>query len=315
MKTTPLIALTLTISVCSPSSTAAAGHHDPASATKLPVPQQQTRTLGDLPEVAPSYGWPLRPFDRQHPVRGFLNDPRIGKHGSRAFHFGIDVAAPDGTPVYAVTGGKLYLAHGSLSVVSGPHHEFGYWHIVRDSSLREHQIVHRHQLLGTIAPGWGHVHFAERIGDEYVNPLRPGGLGPYTDPTVPTVEDVTVSRNADDTILLLAHAHDTTWPRVPGPWAYEPVTPALLRFRVTKVGEASAPWRTAADFREHMLDRTEFGSVYSTATTQNHEGRPGTYGFILSSAWRPAAGAYRVDVAASDTRGNTAVGSVVVRVG
>ncbi|MGZ6266594.1 MAG: hypothetical protein ACXWN4_06790, partial [Candidatus Limnocylindrales bacterium] len=45
-----------------------------------------------------SYDWPVKPFDRQHPVRAFLNDPRIGKHGSRAFHFGIDVAAPDGTP-------------------------------------------------------------------------------------------------------------------------------------------------------------------------------------------------------------------------
>jgi hypothetical protein len=43
----------------------------------------------------------LEPFDRAHPVRGYFNDPRIsGK--SRAFHFGIDIAAANGTPVYAV---------------------------------------------------------------------------------------------------------------------------------------------------------------------------------------------------------------------
>src|SRR5881394_3082422 len=69
-----------------------------------------------LPAVAAAYGWPLKPFDRQHPVRAFLNDPRIGRRGSHAFHFGIDIAAPDGTPVYSVTGGTLYLGHGSLAV-------------------------------------------------------------------------------------------------------------------------------------------------------------------------------------------------------
>jgi len=39
------------------------------------------------------YPWPLEPFDRPHPVRGYFNDPRISG-SSRAFHFGIDIAAP-----------------------------------------------------------------------------------------------------------------------------------------------------------------------------------------------------------------------------
>ena len=65
---------------------------------------RQTQTLGDEPTVAPAYGWPLEPFGRQHPVRAFLDDPRIGHEGGRAFHFGIDIAAPDGTPL--VLGGQ-----------------------------------------------------------------------------------------------------------------------------------------------------------------------------------------------------------------
>src|SRR4051794_4247082 len=73
---------------------------------------RNTHILGSLPAVAPAYGWPVKPFDRQHPVRAFLDDPRIGANGAKAFHFGIDVAAPDGTPVYAVEGGTLYLSHG-----------------------------------------------------------------------------------------------------------------------------------------------------------------------------------------------------------
>jgi murein DD-endopeptidase MepM/ murein hydrolase activator NlpD len=270
---------------------------------------RQTQTLGASPAVPPAYGWPVKPFDRQHPVRAFLDDPRIGHEGGKAFHFGIDVAAPDGTPVYAVEGGMVYLSHGSLAVVSGPHHEFGYWHIRAAANLHEHQIVHRHQLLGTIAPGWGHVHFAERIGDEYVNPLRPGGLGPYTDPVAPTVVDVAVARHGRD-FQLIAHAYDTTWPPVPGPWANEPVTPALLRWRLGSSGS----WHVAADFRRHMLDRSLFTSVYAPETRQNHQSKPGSFAFFLTRDWKPADGTYTVEVEASDTRGNRAIGTARITV-
>jgi hypothetical protein len=234
----------------------------------------------------------VKPFDRQHPVRAFLNDPRIGSHGGKAFHFGIDIAAPDGTPVYAVAGGKLYLSHGSLCVVADPGHEFGYWHIRAAAGLKEHQLVRTHQLLGTIAPGWGHVHFAERIGDAYVNPLRPGGIGPYTDPVAPTIAAVAVRPSG-----IVVYAHDTTWPPVPGPWANEPVTPALLRWRV-----GGGAWHIAADFRRRMLNRALFGSVYAPDTTQNHEGVPGNFAFYLTH--RLLRG--RIEVEASDTRGNRA---------
>src|SRR6266853_6164980 len=105
------------------------------------------QTLGHLHATGSAYGWPVKPFDRQHPVRAFLNDPRIGKNGGLAFHFGIDVAAPDGTPVYAVEGGKVFFDSAeAIAVKVGPQHEFGYWHI--DPAVKPHQIVRRHQLLG-----------------------------------------------------------------------------------------------------------------------------------------------------------------------
>jgi murein DD-endopeptidase MepM/ murein hydrolase activator NlpD len=299
-----LVAAALGAAALAPGSAQAA----PQAATQS-FALRQTQTLGNRPTVPPAYGWPVKPFERQHPVRAFLDDPRIGHEGGKAFHFGIDVAAPDGTPVYAVEGGILYLSHGSLSVVSGPHHEFGYWHVRAARNLREHQIVHKHQLLGTIAPGWGHVHFAERIRDEYVNPLRPGGLGPYTDPVAPTVVDVTVARHGP-AFQLIAHAYDTTWPLVPGRWSHEPVTPALLRWRLG----SSGPWHVAADFRRHMLDRSLFASVYAPETRQNHQSNPGSYAFLLSHDWEPADGTYTVEVEASDTRGNRAVGSARITV-
>src|SRR5215211_7553364 len=72
------------------------------------------------PATAGSYGWPVRPFDRQHPVRGFFGDPRIAgedlAHGS--FHFGIDISAPDGTPVYATVSGPVVIESAHPDVVA-----------------------------------------------------------------------------------------------------------------------------------------------------------------------------------------------------
>ena len=268
-----------------------------------------TTAIGHVRPMPASYGWPVKPFDRQHPVRGFLDDPRIGHEGGASFHFGIDVAAPDGTPVYAVDGGILHLSHGSLAVAASPGHVFGYWHVRAAAGLRHRQVVRLHQLLGTVAPGWGHVHFAERIDGTYVNPLRPGALGPYTDPIAPTVTALAVRSGARG-LDLVVHAHDTTWPPVPGPWADEPVTPALLRWRVAPAGG----WHVAADFSRRLLDRRAFRSVYAPETRQNHQGRPGDFAFFLASGWRPADGTYRIEVQAADTRGNraTATADIVI---
>src|SRR4051794_33863412 len=116
MPTTHHIRLAL-VGVCTAAATLSVTDVRPAAAApRARHLVQLIRTRGDEPPVAAAYGWPLKPFDRQHPVRAFLNDPRIGRHGSQAFHFGIDISAIDGTPVYAVSGGILRLNHGSLSV-------------------------------------------------------------------------------------------------------------------------------------------------------------------------------------------------------
>ncbi len=106
------------------------------------------------------YPWPVKPFDRQHPVRAYFNDPRI-QDASHAFHFGIDVSAPDGTAVYAVAPGKVFIEDkgNAIGVQCDDGRSFGYWHV--KPSVTQHQRVALHQLLGTIEPTWGHVHLAE----------------------------------------------------------------------------------------------------------------------------------------------------------
>src|SRR3954465_8979529 len=120
----------------------------------------------------PPYPWPLKPFDRQHPIRGFFCDPRIAG-GGKTFHFGIDIAAAAGTPVFAVAPGKVSYgspgeraANGGIVVVEANGRNFGYWHVA--PSAQPGSRVPLHGLLGHIAAqpeDWGHLHFAESTHD------------------------------------------------------------------------------------------------------------------------------------------------------
>ena len=157
-----------------------------------------------------------------------------------------------------------------------------------------------------IDKGWEHVHFAERLNGVYLNPLRPGGLGPYNDTTAPDIAAVSLVRAGNGSLTVLANAYDMPSLQVPGDWANEPVTPALLRWRVLRDGSPAGGWRTAADFRDRMIDAKLFDSIYAPATTQNHTGKPGLFCFYLSDSWKPVDGSYRIEVQAFDTRDNHA---------
>jgi hypothetical protein len=63
-----------------------------------------------------------------------------------------------------------------------------------------------------------------------------------------------------------------------------------------------------------MLDRKDFRSVYAPATRQNHKAAAGAFCFLLSNEWTPADGSYRIEVEASDTRGNRAIGRLALRI-
>src|SRR3954453_22682763 len=86
----------------------------------------------DAPARA-SYGWPDKPFHVQHAIRGSFGDPRIAGNDEAGgtFHFGVDISAPNGTPVYATLDGiaTIMTTHRDTVTVSaggGVVHE--YWH-------------------------------------------------------------------------------------------------------------------------------------------------------------------------------------------
>jgi len=276
------------------------------------------------PAGAFAYPWPVAPFNVQHAIRGAFDDPRIGEGpaglAERSFHFGVDISAPDGTPVYAVAPGTVFLYPDAVAVRQADGHEFSYWHI--DAAVTEHSFVDQGELLGYVRAGWGHVHFAESNGHTYFNPLRPGGLEPFADHTAPVVGPVELLAltgdpvSADDVhghVAVTVSAYDIPPLTPPSPWQDARWTPALVRWRLVRDGAEVLPWRTAVDFRTTWLPPPAYDGVYAPGTTQNHPGEPGRYVFWLTRDLDTATladGAYRIEVAAEDTRGNNGVATL-----
>ena len=197
--------------------------------------------------------------------------------------------------------------------VKGAIRTFGYWHV--RLIVRNHQFVMAHQLLGHIVDegGGDHVHFAERRQGEYVNPLRPGGIGPYVDRTPPTVASIEFVRNGHELapdslsgrVRIVAEIFDTTPVLVPKPWAHLPVTPARVRWSITHGSNRVVARRTAADFRDRMLPAKLYDSIYAPGTVQNFKKTSGHYRFYLAhtfAASRLPAGPCHLRIEATDTR-------------
>lgn len=293
---------------------------------------------GDQQASNGSYRWPVRPFDRQHPVRGSFADPRTvfksspTLHGvlaggcSCSLHRGVDISAPDGSPVYPVASGTVtYVNSEWVKVDSGGGQEFEYWHIRASVSVGSHVEAYQ-TVVGHIRRGSGHVHLTEVENGHAVNPLAPGHLGPYSDHTTPRVTSISFRRSETgrDTlpnlvrgrVMLVAAAEDDPTISAPDAWRGLPVTPALVTWEIRSwTGRVVLGRQVAADFRGDLPDRS-FWQVYARGTYQNmavlgHHysyAQPGSYLFKLSSAFdtrRLRDGAYDLVVTATDIRGNS----------
>jgi hypothetical protein len=268
---------------------------------------------------APAYGWPLRPFHQQHPVRGFFGDPRVDweiPHVRRAyrFHFGIDISGPDGAPVYATISGRIAVEGETVFVTRPDGVTLEYWHVVPTAKSGSWATAYQ-TVVGRIAKGWGHVHFSESRNGAHVNPLRPGAIAPFNDTTSPQVHRVRVQRgnlrvdryDVSGRVDLVGECADVTPLDVPAPWNDKPVVPALVRWRLMRSSRTILGWRTAADFRMQIPGPSAFWDVYAVGTTQNRPYRPGQYFFMLNRGWDSTSvsnGVYRLEIAVEDAAGN-----------
>lgn len=304
------------------------------------------RVQRSIPRVADgAYGWPVKPFDRPHPVRGAFGDPRtsfngpptpsgLSGPGSFSFHHGVDISAPDGTAVYAVKSGVARLRSRETVVVkSDDGVSFEYWHIV--PTVRPGQRVTAHEtVLGRIRPGgYEHVHLTEIRNGRPVNPLARGHLTPYADSTRPHVDSASFLQARNGRTLLpeflhgrvqfvISSADETALP-LPGRWKSLSVAPTRITWRIerAKDGSVVVPQTEAFDVRVTLPDR-KFWQVYARGTRQNMANfaghklwrQPGHYLFRLTASFdthRLKDDIYALVATASDTRGNSGSGRFV----
>jgi hypothetical protein len=150
-------------------------------------------------------GWPVRPQNRQHPIRGSFLDPRPDPERGGIYHDGVDIAVRDDRPergaprgrthrVFAIEGGPVFFAtpRGTRGAVHVGH--FRYGHV--DAVVQVGEIVAPGQHIAWTCQGDWHVHLGESIftgngGRIVVNPLRPGGkLQPFVDRAPPEIREI-----------------------------------------------------------------------------------------------------------------------------
>src|SRR5919204_1275723 len=279
--------------------------------------------------AASAYPWPVKPSNAQHAVRGNFDDPRALRgyvddtwDNPLSFHSGIDIQAPDGTPVYAVAPGQVTFPFREAVAVATPAATFfaplvfGYWHVV--PAVRPLQHVARGQLIGFVRPDAGHVHVSEKRYGVYVNPLRRGGIAPYRDTVPPVIDGLVFYRCGTATELrsdvvngcidLAVDAYDP--PPIPPtpPWHDVVLSPTHIGWS----GLFEGAWQPVA-YRADDVDFTRLltiplTDVYAPGTRLNGPNVRGDYRFWLARSVDTTLledGLHTISVTASDIRGNT----------
>lgn len=280
-----------------------------------------------------SYAWPVKPFDRPHPVQGNFGDPRTiflgdlrggaDAAGGFRFHNGVDISAPDGTAVYAVASGRvLNVASDHLAVRTDENRRFQYWHIAPVVIAGEH-IVAKRTVLGFVLRPFEHVHLTEIDRGHVANPLVPGHLFPYRDLKPPRVDNVIVTSGGrvthegqplSGTVTIAAAAHDVPSIAPTGRWHNAVVAPATVSWWLAATnGSLVRGPRTPFDVRRTLPPPRAFWRVYASGTLQNFPvsaGRrlatTGNYVFNLTqlSTNTLPTGDYILTVKATDVCGN-----------
>ncbi len=272
-----------------------------------------------LPAAAFAYPWPIRPFFQPHAIRGYFNDPRLSGPET-GFHFGVDIVAPDHTPVYAIEGGRVVARGMTVSVFpKRGGHLLSYWHVV--PVVRSKQRVRARQLIGHVATGAGHVHLAEYSEGTYINPLRLGALAPYIDDTVPRIPGLTFSvfghpvlpdRLSGRTDITVEAYDVPPLPAPPNEWSQVRLAPALIRWRIVQGQNTVRQWEAPVDFRTFLVPFDLFDFIYAPSTFQNRPNKPGHYVYYLAHEFDTTSlsnGAYVLQVDALDAQENVAQAS------
>jgi hypothetical protein len=283
------------------------------------------------------YGYPVKPFAREHLVRANFGDPRVQFHGppttdtllhgsgSFSFHQGVDISASGGTAVYPVVDGTVTIVSREwIRVTSGGGRAFEYWHI-RPLVRNGQHVTARKTLLGHVTRISNHVHLTEYENGHVVNPLVPGRLTPYHDSSKPVVRSIAFRQGGSEvlpnfvrgSVEIVAGAEDMPTAAGAQGW-FGPVTPALVTWKIRRLltGRMIVRQRVALDFRNGVPQNSSFWRVYARGTYQNQTvfgnhysyQQRGEYLFKLAGQFDTHTlpdGVYDLIVKATDVRGNS----------
>ncbi|MBX2890543.1 MAG: hypothetical protein KF734_06420 [Saprospiraceae bacterium] len=100
--------------------------------------------------------YPLLPQDQQHYINGTVGEERQGR---QRYHYGLDMAAPDGTPVYSIEAGTIRKLGASVAIG-----HYGYVHVV-NCPYANGEMVQANVLIGYIQGGQRHIHLQQSTND------------------------------------------------------------------------------------------------------------------------------------------------------
>ena len=147
-------------------------------ATYVPPKPEHNESTGGSSNVNTS-GWisPLVSYKLTSPF-GMRNHPITGEY---KMHNGIDMAAPEGTPIYAAKGGQVSIAAYSstagfyVQIDHGEGYRSVYMHMT-EYKVSAGQYVAQGQLIGYVGntgqSKGNHLHFGISLNGSYVNPIE-----------------------------------------------------------------------------------------------------------------------------------------------
>ncbi|MCK4691815.1 MAG: M23 family metallopeptidase [Desulfuromonadales bacterium] len=162
---------------------------NPADLRRIDREAEQARRArrldSDLPYFTDSFVWPV--IGR---ISGVYGSRRILNGEPRRPHFGVDIAAPTGTPVKAPAGGRVTLAHkgmffsGATLIIDHGHGLSSSFLHLQQILVKEGQLVTQGQRIATVgATGrvtgphldWRINWFEQRLDPALLVPDMPGG--------------------------------------------------------------------------------------------------------------------------------------------
>jgi len=144
--------------------------------------------------------YPLLPQNQQHYINGTVGEERGGRN---RYHYGLDMASPNGTPVYSIEAGTYNAVNGAVAVG-----HYAYVHVINHPPAWVDEVtpVEANQFIGEVTAQ--HVHLQQSTGDltnitgfeeqnqtAWINPI--GNLNPL-DIVAPDIDEARLYRQGNN---------------------------------------------------------------------------------------------------------------------